>query len=1525
MNDNGRCKRCGLLMFILGLCPVVANADYLALSTPPASVHADFGNHSMELTGDGRRYEAEGVVVCLQQLSADETSLSIIGRKPLVGVRLQWPVAFDENAIVLGDHWERTYGETYWRPVGVRRAMPWFFMMHESGRTDGYGVKVQPNAFACWRIENGNRLELVIDLRAAGRPVQLNGRRLEAVTLVSRRGMKDESAFAAESAFCKMMCPNPRLPREPVYGYNDWYCAYGKQNALNYLRDARAVVALCGGLTNRPYAVVDDGWQRRGGNKNDYGWGSWAWTRSTPEFGMDMRDFATAISGIGAKPGLWYRPLIAWPGADTNELQWANAKAFDPTVPSVRARIASDIARFRSWGMKLVKADFLVYDLSGNWVCDRKNDADRLIVDERAWRDDSRTSAEVVKEIYATIRAAAGDDMVIIGCNAVNHLAAGLFEVQRTGDDTSGRNWEPTLRNGVNTLGMRAAMNGTFYQLDADCVGLASADAVPWRLNAQWLDLVARSGTSLFVSWKRDLLDENVSRALREGFTRASRRQPTVEPLDWMSERCPCRWRFEDDERTYDWYEGSSTSDQTCAEKVRTWEERGRPETLAWFEENQFGKTPFGRLPDEVIGVRDVTFTQSGIHIDITCVLPKGASPDHPVPVFLFGDHMGGNTPPDYLPGEYGGIPTNSITARGYAYVRWNFNNVAPNAARYSKDLGRWPRGILAWAATGCRDDVEVTRQGNGWGTIGAWAWGNSRVMDWIETRPELDSRRVAVVGHSRGGKTALWTAAQDARFAMAVSNGSGCGGARLGRANDPKAETIQQILFNFPNWFCPNFIKWANRDAQLPHDADDLLRLIAPRLLYVASGSQDAWAGPVAEKAAWDAAHDIYCAYGCEENMGYHCHEGPHKLTSEDWDCFLDFADKRLKPLRAPGERKKGASSKTQICCLSDDQWTADGEPVSVPHCWNVVDGADGPGAEREAHKDRRTSLELLEGYSRKAVSYRRVLPDPIEDRRQFLKVDAAATVATVKVNGREVGVHKGAFTAFCYEITKFLKPKDNELEIVVDNRRDVDVAPISGDYTMMGGLYRGVWLVETPQVCIDRTIDGGPGVELDVRMDGHVTAKVHVLGGPDETRELYFPNPVLWSPENPKLYEARIELSSGDAVTIPFGFRTTEFREDGFYLNGVKRKLKGVCRHQEVGGKGWATNVEDEKADIALIREMGADAVRTAHYPQSESFYSFLDRAGLVAWCEVPLLNGVTHSEAFVENLKTQYREMVAQFKHHPSICMWSIFNELYENFPMPEESAEPLVEEFAAWAKPIDPTRPQVAASDQVLRTRLNRIPADALAFNRYPGWYNGPIEGTRAIFDEMFASNATRRMFGISEYGGGGSIVQHGDPLVPCKENTIHTEEYQAYLHSRYYAEIAKEPRLWGTFLWVMFDFASDYRTEGDHPGINDKGMVCHDHKTKKDVFYFYQANWTTKPTLHLVGRRMRDYSGDKLNLLAFSNVGTVTLKVNDVLVGAKEPDDVATVLFKDVPLTKRANRIVVTSGGLSDSCEIISVP
>ena len=328
---------------------------------------------------------------------------------------------------------------------------------------------------------------------------------------------------------------------------------------------------------------------------------------------------------------------------------------------------------------------------------------------------------------------------------------------------------------------------------------------------------------------------------------------------------------------------------------VKTWELSKRAETLKWFEDHQFGKTPIGRPADERLGERSVEFPSAGLRINVTCVLPKGADAAHPVPVFLFGDHRGGQKAPDYPQEEYEGIPTNSITARGYAYVRWNFNDVCPNVSRGCA-FSRWPLGIIAHLATGDRTSTNVVRQANGWGTIGAWAWGNSRVMDWIESRPELDARRVAVLGHSRGGKTALWTGAQDERFAMVISNGSGCGGARLGRANDPKAETIKSILNNFPNWFCPAFTEWVGRDTELPHDADDLIRLVAPRLVYVASGSEDAWAGPAAEKAAWESAHDLYRAYRLEERMGYHCHDGIHRLRPDDWEKFMDFADLHLK-----------------------------------------------------------------------------------------------------------------------------------------------------------------------------------------------------------------------------------------------------------------------------------------------------------------------------------------------------------------------------------------------------------------------------------------------------------------------------------------------------------------------------------------------------------------------------------------------------------------------------------------------------
>ena len=339
---------------------------------------------------------------------------------------------------------------------------------------------------------------------------------------------------------------------------------------------------------------------------------------------------------------------------------------------------------------------------------------------------------------------------------------------------------------------------------------------------------------------------------------------------------------------------GEQTAERRA--KVDAWERGGRAAALKWFGEHQFGVTPIGRPADEVIGERSVSCAGGRINIKIFVALPEGASKERPVPVFIFGDHVLQTHQAPYTQGDYDGIPTNAITARGYAYVRWNFNDVCPNAALYSKDLWRWPQGVIAWQATGDPSATNVARTATSWGTLGAWAWGFSRVMDWIETRPELDAKRVAVLGHSRGGKTALWAAAQDTRFAMGISNGSGCGGAKLNNFDCPKSEHIGQILHNFPNWFCLNYAEWIDRDREITRDSDELLRLIAPRLCYVASGSEDPWAGPPAEKASWEKAHDLWQAYGHPERMGYHCHEGRHKLRADDWAHFMDFADKYMK-----------------------------------------------------------------------------------------------------------------------------------------------------------------------------------------------------------------------------------------------------------------------------------------------------------------------------------------------------------------------------------------------------------------------------------------------------------------------------------------------------------------------------------------------------------------------------------------------------------------------------------------------------
>ena len=341
-----------------------------------------------------------------------------------------------------------------------------------------------------------------------------------------------------------MMCPRPRLLKEPMIGFNDWYAAYGRNTATNFLADAAFVVSLCKGAAVRPYVVMDDGWQKfsppeieRITGRFESGYGPWE--ESSRSFGMDMKTFCAKIAALGAKPGLWYRPLCV------------EGKMWDPSDPAVLERIQADIKRFKGWGFKFVKIDYLTFDWCGHF---KGFDAEgRLIRDDRKWKDARHTTAETITRLYRTLREAAGDDMVILGCNAVNHLCAGLFEASRVGPDTSGKNWEQTKRNGVGAVAFKGIENGTLFAADPDCAGLASAGAIPWEKNRQWIDLLSRSGMPFFISWRRSLADDGVREALAAAFERAAQTRSTAEAQDWFSTSTPVRWMTADGLRTYDW------------------------------------------------------------------------------------------------------------------------------------------------------------------------------------------------------------------------------------------------------------------------------------------------------------------------------------------------------------------------------------------------------------------------------------------------------------------------------------------------------------------------------------------------------------------------------------------------------------------------------------------------------------------------------------------------------------------------------------------------------------------------------------------------------------------------------------------------------------------------------------------------------------------------------------------------------------------------------------------------------------
>lgn len=460
---------------------------------------------------------------------------------PLKGVRLKWKYDTGSYAKVLGDHWERTYGDVGWKAASPAVKDPWYVLMYDGTNTACFGVKTGTNSICFWNVSRDS-LELTMDTHSGGVGVLLGSRRLFAGAIITYISKDGASPYTTATRFCRMMCDKPRLPKQPVYGINDWYAAYGN-NSFSSIKEQTAVMAeLAVDTKNRPFSVIDDGWQV----PDDF-------ARANDKF-RDMKAMADEIRSLGMRPGLWTRPLIAGHNDPKNLLAPSipgrndpNELILDPTIPENIERVKQNLRLYKDWGYELVKHDYSSYDIFGKWGFQM---TDSFTTPGWKYQDVTRTNAEIMNHLYSSIREAAGS-MYIIGCNTMSHLSAGVFELNRIGDDTSGKEWARTRKMGVNTLGFRLPQHNAFYAADGDCVGLTKE--VPWEKNKQWLQLLAESGSPLFVSAKIEALGEAQKAAVKQAFDHAARVQPTGEPLDWMTNMVPAKWKLNNRVVDFNW------------------------------------------------------------------------------------------------------------------------------------------------------------------------------------------------------------------------------------------------------------------------------------------------------------------------------------------------------------------------------------------------------------------------------------------------------------------------------------------------------------------------------------------------------------------------------------------------------------------------------------------------------------------------------------------------------------------------------------------------------------------------------------------------------------------------------------------------------------------------------------------------------------------------------------------------------------------------------------------------------------
>ncbi len=599
--------------------------------------------------------------------------------------------------------------------------------------------------------------------------------------------------------------------------------------------------------------------------------------------------------------------------------------------------------------------------------------------------------------------------------------------------------------------------------------------------------------------------------------------------------------------------------------------------------------------------------------------------------------------------------------------------------------------------------------------------------------------------------------------------------------------------------------------------------------------------------------------------------------------------------------------------------------QALTIPHTWNAQDGQDGGN-----------------DYWRGTCTYKTAFPMPADvdltEQRVWLEFLGVNSTADVKLNGQDVIHHDGGYSTFRADVTDLLST-DNALEVKVDNSVNDRIYPQKADFTFYGGIYRPINFVIVDRTHFSLGYIGGPGIKVTptpkdgagevhaecwlegVTDDDQVEVQVAikdadgtvVAEGTGTDATLTVPNCHLWDGmEDPYLYTAEFTLvrdgKAVDATSCRFGFRTFRVDPDeGFFLNGRSYPLHGVSRHQDRKGIGNAINDDMHREDIEMIKEVGANTIRLAHYQHSQTFYDLCDEMGFIVWAEIPYIS--EHLPNGRENTISQMKELITQNYNHTSICVWGVSNEITIST---KDKADMLDNHHVLndLVHEMDPTRLTTLACYAACGP-FNKVAhiTDLVSWNLYLGWY---VPGfiLNDLWMWFFHKCYPNRCLGFSEYGAEGMPNLHSSR----PHTGDHSEEYQAVYHEYMLKCFDRHPYLWATHLWNMYDFAADMRDQGGEPGMNHKGLVTFDRKTKKDSFYLYKAYWSDDPFVHICSKRYVDRPEKTTQVKVYTNQPEVTLLVDGQPFCTKKGEKVFSFY---VPVSAEGTKVEAVCGSLHD--------